>query len=170
MTHYIPTLLYNFLITHVFTLSFYRSPPFNADCIEASISLHKPTSGTLISLHLWNHQQMLAVIQMSNPCTFVQDPSMTKSDCGLHWSSLVNSLMCTHILILIWFLQRLNPTSLEAVPWFTIKSPRNKKNLCFDLYTQKPDLIEKENLSRDIFLSRLEKKSMFYRITLMFAN
>lgn len=110
---------------------------------------------------------MLAVIQMSNPCTFVQDPSMTKSDCGLHWSSLVNSLMCTHISILIWFLQRLNPKSLEAVPWFTIKSPRNKKNLCFDLYTQKPDLIEKENLSREIFLSRLEKKSMFYRITLI---
>lgn len=78
--------------------------------------------------------------------------------------------MCTHISTIIWFLQKLNPKSLEAVPWFTIKSPRNKKHLCFDLYTQKPDLIEKENLSRDIFLLRLEKKSMFYRITLMFAN
>lgn len=93
MTHYIPTLLYNFLITHIFTLSFYRSPPFTTDCNEASISLQKHTSGKLISLHLWNNQQMLAVIQMSNPCTFMQDPSMTKSDCGIHWS-LLNTVWC----------------------------------------------------------------------------
>lgn len=71
--------------------------------------------------------------------------------------------MCTHIMAIIWFLQKLNPKSLEAVPWFTIKSPRNKKH-CFDLYTQKPDLIEKENLSMDIFLLRLEKKSIFIEL------
>lgn len=107
---------------------------------------------------------MLAVIQMSNPCTFVQDPSMTKSDCGLHWSSLVNSLMCTHISILIWFLQRLNPTSLEAVPWFTIKSPRNKKNLCFDLYTQKPDLIEKEICQGKFFYQGWRRNPCFIEL------
>ena len=45
MTHYIPTLLYNSLITHIFTLSIYRFPPFTVDCIVGSISLQKPTSG-----------------------------------------------------------------------------------------------------------------------------
>lgn len=45
MTHYIPTLLYNFLITHVFTLSFYRSPHLLLIVLRLPLAYRNPPLG-----------------------------------------------------------------------------------------------------------------------------